>query len=95
MEGDTAALRLCLERIAPLRRDARVTVSLPELKCSGDALTAINHIVQAVARGDVTPGEASKLAGLIEAFQKTAECEDLEHRVRVLEEAMDAEEEEG
>ena len=87
LEGDTTALRLCLERIAPPRRDAPVSFSLPEMKNAGDALAAINSIVQAVARGELTPDEASRLAGLIEAFRKAAEVEDLERRIVELENA--------
>ncbi len=85
MEGDTTALRLCLERIAPPRKDAPVSFSLPEMKTAGDALTAINSIVQAVAKGELTPGEATSLAGLIEAFRKVAETNDLEQRITRLE----------
>ncbi len=32
LEGDTVALRLCLERIAPPRKDAPVSFALPEMK---------------------------------------------------------------
>ncbi len=87
LEGDTTALRLCLERIAPPRKDAPVSFSLPEMENAGDALTAINHIVQAVANAELTPGEATSLAGLIETFRKTAETNDLERRITKLEES--------
>jgi len=85
LEGDTVALRLCLERIAPPRKDAPVSFALPEMKTAADALTAINHIVQAVAKGKLTPGEATSLAGLIEAFRKVAETDHLEQRITMLE----------
>ena len=85
LEGDTTALRLCLERIAPPRKDAPVSFALPEMKNAGDALAAINSIVQAVAKGILTPGEATSLAGLIEAFRKVAETDDLEQRITMLE----------
>ena len=85
LAGDTTALRLCLERIAPPRKDAPVLFSLPEMKNAGDALTAINHIVQAVSNGELTPGEATSMTGLIETFRKSAETEDLERRIARLE----------
>ena len=85
LAGDTTALRLCLERIAPPRKDAPVAFELPEMHTASDALAAINAIVQAVANGELTPGEASGLAGLVEAFRKTAEFEDLEKRIAALE----------
>jgi hypothetical protein len=87
LAGDVTALRLCLERIAPVRKDAPVSFSLPEMKTAGDALTAINHIVQAVAKGELTPGEATSLAGLVETFRRTAETNELEKRVTDLESA--------
>ena len=62
-------------------------VSLPELRTPSDALAAINTIVQAVARGELTPDEAGRLVGLIEAFRKAAEVEDLERRIVELESA--------
>ena len=85
LEGDTTALRLCLERIAPPRKDAPVSFALPEMKTAADALTATNHIVQAVAKGKLTPGEATSMAGLIEAFRKVAETDALEQRITNLE----------
>lgn len=85
LEGDTTALRLCLERIAPPRKDAPVSFDLPEMRNAGDALTAINHIVQAVSNGDLTPGEATSMTGLIETFRRSAETEDLERRISRLE----------
>ena len=68
LAGDTTALRLCWERIAPPRRGAPISVSLPELTNSSDALAAINHIVQAVARGELTPDEGSRQAMRVEAI---------------------------
>jgi hypothetical protein len=85
LEGDTTALRLCLERIAPPRKDVPVSFALPKMKNAGDALAAINSIVQAVANGELTPGEATSLAKLIETFRRTAETQDLERRITELE----------
>ena len=63
---DMAALRLCLERIAPVRKDAPVAVEIPELASAGDAVAAMAQVVQAVAEGQFTPGEGAAVAGLIE-----------------------------
>ena len=85
LEGDTTALRLCLERIAPPRKDVPICFALPKMKNAGDELAAINSIVQAVANGELTPGEATSLAKLIETFRRTAETQDLERRITELE----------
>ncbi len=42
LAGDTTALRLCLERIAPPRKDAPASFTLPEMETASDARAAIN-----------------------------------------------------
>ncbi|MEM6623660.1 MAG: DUF5681 domain-containing protein [Pseudomonadota bacterium] len=83
--GDTTALRLCLERLAPVRRDAPVSFDAPAMESATDATKALGAILEAVASGDLTPSEASSLSGLIDAFRKTLETEDLERRITALE----------
>jgi hypothetical protein len=69
----------------PPRKDAPVSFTLPEMKNAGDALMVIGHIVQAVANGELTPSEATSMAGLVERFRRTAETQDLERRITELE----------
>ena len=85
-QGDTTALRLCLERIAPARKDAPVSFSAPIMESAADASKALGAILEAVASGDLTPSEASNLSGLVDAFRRTLETEELERRVAALEE---------
>ena len=40
--GDTVALRLCLERIAPVRKGRPITLSLPYMSTSADVTTALS-----------------------------------------------------
>jgi hypothetical protein len=86
LAGDTTALRLCLDRIAPVRRDRPVTFDLPELRTAGDAVKAASAILDAVSAGQVTPGEAAELGKLVEAFARTLEVAELEGRIARLEE---------
>jgi hypothetical protein len=83
--GDVAALRLCLERLLPPRRDRPIHFNLPVLKTAADAATAMAVIAEAVADGQVTPTEAMELATFVERFTKALEVGDLERRLRVLE----------
>ncbi len=55
LAGDTTALRLCLERLAPPRKDAPVTFELPPMTSTSDAVQAAGAILGAVAEGDLTP----------------------------------------
>ena len=85
LAGDGTALRLCLERIAPPRRDAPVTFDLPRMKTARDAAKAAGAVLQAVAQGDLTPTEGAHLMGLVETFRRTLETTELEARVAALE----------
>ena len=83
--GDTTALRLCLERIAPPRRDAPVTFDLPRMKTARDAATAAGAVLEAVALGDLTPTEGAHIMGLVETYRRTLETSELEERLAALE----------
>ena len=83
--GDGAALRLCLERIAPPRRDAPVTFELPPMQSASDAAKAAGAVLEAVAMGDLTPTEGAHIMGLVETYRRTLETSELEARVAALE----------
>jgi len=83
--GDTTALRLCLERIAPPRRDAPVTFALPPMTTAADAAKGAAAVLAAVAIGDLTPAEGAHVMGLIETYRRTLESCDLEARIAALE----------
>jgi hypothetical protein len=85
LEGDTTALRLCLERIAPPKRDAPVTFDLPPMQSAADAAKAAGAVLDAVALGDLTPTEGAHIMGLVETYRRTLETTELEARVMALE----------
>jgi hypothetical protein len=66
--GDGLALRICMDRIEPPRRDRPVPFDLPKLTEAADAREAFAAVVRAVAEGELTPSEALILAKLIEGF---------------------------
>lgn len=49
LAGDTTALRLCMERICPARKDAPVTFTLPKVESAADASKALSAVLAAVA----------------------------------------------
>ena len=83
--GDTTALRLCIERLAPARKDASVQFQLRRMTSAKDAAEAAAAIIEAVAGGDLTPGEGAQIMGLIDVFRRTLEVTDLETRIAALE----------
>jgi hypothetical protein len=85
--GDMVALRLCLDRLCPVRRDRPVHFEAPELRNPDDALGALSGIVQAMANGILTANEASAAANIVGSFIRAVEAKDHEERIRRLEDS--------
>ena len=85
LEGDTTALRLCMERIAPTRKDAPVTFDLPTMSNAQEAAMAASGILRAVAEGQLTPLEGASVMGLIENYRRVLETTEIEDRLAALE----------
>jgi hypothetical protein len=83
--GDLVALRLCLDRICPPRKDRPVTFGLPKLETAADTKNAAAAVIAAVAEGELTPSEASELARLLDAFTRVLEASEFEERISRLE----------
>src|SRR5918999_1719191 len=82
LAGDTTALRLCLERILPARKDRPVQLELPPIEGVRDLARATMVLLQAVAAGEITPAEAGEVAKLVEVHRRTVETVELEERLR-------------
>jgi hypothetical protein len=85
LEGDTVALRLCLERLVPPRKDAPITVELPPIAGPADVVAASAAVLAAVGAGDITPDEAGRVMTLLTAHRAIVETSDLAERIVALE----------
>ena len=85
--GDTAALRLCLDRIAPPRRDVPISIDLPPVRSAAEAAEASASVLASVAKGEVTPDEAGRIMALLASHKSIVAAGDLEQRIAALEEA--------
>jgi hypothetical protein len=85
LKGDTAALRLCLERIYPPRKSRPIALALPKIETPDDISKAQGTVIGAMAIGDITPEEASVIAGVLEAKRRSIETCELEARMVALE----------
>ena len=83
--GDMSALRLCLDRIAPPRKDRPVAFDLPKINSAADAAQASAALVAAAASGDLTPSEAAELGKLIDNYVHALAASDFEARLAQLE----------
>jgi len=52
LEGDSIALRLCMERIAPAPKDQPISFRLPSIKGALDASKAAGSVLSAVSNGE-------------------------------------------
>jgi len=86
--GDVSAIRVCLDRIAPRRRDRAIAFDLAPLHTAADAAAALSAITAAVSAGDLTPSEAADLVKLVDGFTRTLEATVFEERVARLERAV-------
>jgi hypothetical protein len=88
MNGDVVALRLCLERAAPLRKGRPVVVDLPPIDTAKDVVGAVGAIVGAVGEGALTPEEGQTVASILDAHRKAIETQELETRLTIVEAAL-------
>jgi hypothetical protein len=89
LAGDVTALRLCLERIAPARKDRPVSFDLPPLDGADDMAAASAALIRAVAEGQLTPFEAAQIAKLFEVHVHAIEMTEITRRLAQLEEMLD------
>ena len=91
LAGDTVALKLCLERIYPVRKDRPVTFAMPPITSARDAANIAAAIAQAVAAGHVTPSEAAEIAKVVDVYVRAYQTAELNDRGTRLELMSDEE----
>ena len=85
LEGNMTALRLCLERICPPRKERPLAVELPAVESAAELPKLTSAILVAVGRGELEPGQAAALASLVANYGKVLEVAEVEKRLRALE----------
>jgi hypothetical protein len=85
LEGDAAALRLCIGRIIAPRRDRPSGFALPPIKTAADLTPAMAAIGRGIAEGALSTGEAWELSQFVDTFIRALEAGDFEVRLARLE----------
>lgn len=85
LEGNIQALKLCLERIVPPRKERAVEFTMPDFAEVADLPRLTAALLASVASGDLTIGEASALSTLVANHGKSLELVELEKRISALE----------
>jgi len=84
LRGDSAALRLCVERTLPTRKEHPVSFNLPAVRSAADAERLMGAVIEAMARGDVTPHQAAEMARPIDVFVRTVVTAGIERELAEL-----------
>ena len=83
--GDLAAIRLCMDRLAPVRKDEPVAFELPPIEKPADIVAATASIVAAVAAGELTPSQAAEVSKVIDVHVRALESKGFDERLTKLE----------
>jgi hypothetical protein len=86
-DGDTVALRMCMDRLMPVRKDRPITFTLPDIESPADLTKATRALMQGVADGEITPSEAAELSKLVDAHVKAISAADFAERLAALEQS--------
>lgn len=89
IEGDTAAMKICLDRLVPPRKSRPISIDFPDVATGEGVSLAQAEVVKAVGDGEITPEEGRILSDILEARRKVIETRDHEERLNKLEGLID------
>lgn len=89
LDGNVLALRLCLERLAPPRRERHMLLELPPPATAQGITAGFGTVVGAIANGELTPSETKSASDLLENARRALETTDLAQRIEELEKAVE------
>ncbi|MGO9268707.1 MAG: DUF5681 domain-containing protein [Terriglobia bacterium] len=88
--GDILALRLCMDRLLPPRKDRTIQLNLPSSTTLPQISAALSTVVKAIGEGRITPNEGETLGNIFTMQTKVLETADLDRRITELEQAVPA-----
>jgi hypothetical protein len=74
LEGNVAALRLCLDRTYPVPMERPIDLVLPPITETAQAPAALSAILAAIGEGQITPGEGAVVAEIVETQGRLLEA---------------------
>jgi hypothetical protein len=88
LEGNTQALRICMERLMPAPRDASVPINLPKIKSAEDVANAAEKVTRGMGKGVLSPSEGERIMNVLESQSRVIESAGTEQRVQKLEDYL-------
>ena len=86
LAGDSASLRMALERLLPKER--LVTLDLAAIENVDDLLKSMGVVITDVAKGKLSPSEGSTLVSMLSAMRTCFETVEMDQRLRAIELAL-------
>jgi hypothetical protein len=84
--GSETAIRLCIDRLVPPRRERVIRLQLPsDLTTAQGTARAVGAVIKALSQGEITPGEATQIVSILEVRRKAIETQVLESRMEKVE----------
>src|SRR5215470_17462878 len=85
-QGNIPMLRLLQDRVLPRPKDAPVSIGPLPMGTADELLQAQERVMQELALGQISLNQAQQIFSLIEARRRVLETQELEQRLRTLEE---------
>jgi hypothetical protein len=86
--GDILALRLCLDRLLPARKDRPIHLNLQPIENLAHVSSAMAKVLKAIGDGRITPSEGETMANIMEVQSNVLTNGDLERRIEQLEQTL-------
>lgn len=89
LAGDVPALRLCLERLVPMRKERPIVLELPAPESAQGISAGFSKLVEALTHGELTPTETNSAAVLLESARRALETTELARRIEEMEQRLE------
>ena len=88
LSGDMTALKICIERIIPPRKDSPIDIRLPKIEKPADLIKVTGYLTRAISTGKITPHEGEMISRALERYCKAIELLEIEARLAKLEQEI-------
>jgi len=85
LQGDSTALRLCMERLIPPRKEHPVKLKLARVTTAAETSEAVSDVLQAVVEGQLLPSEGEVLTSILEGKRQAIQTHEYDKRIDVIE----------
>jgi hypothetical protein len=82
LQGDGPSMRLCMERMVAPLRNPPVQLRLPSVATLAGTAEAVDALLRAATRGQITPEQAETMANIVETRRRALETLELEARLK-------------